>query len=380
MFARVLAIELVAFVGLVGCGARTEIGLSDDDTALDPCGGCAAACISFHCTKVTQVAVGGRHSCALLETDDVMCWGSNEIGILGTGTIDTLAHKAPTTIEGLHRVVEITTSETHACARHEGGTVSCWGSNTLGQLGRVGGSSAPLPVSGIAAATHIGVGRGFSCASTPSGVFCWGDDAQGQLGDRGVLGSSPRPVRLEMPADVASFALGSLHGCAVTTKGEMWCWGSNALGRLASPEGGLWPPRKVSPLGWVTAASSNVKRTCAARIDGGLSCWGDADSAAFPNETRNAVEVGSVALGGEMDCIRSLGGKVTCGSIVNGDFGAPTFSGSPRLESAASVSAGAKHGCAVLFDGAVECFGDNALGQLGDGTTDSRAESGRVIW
>ncbi len=125
-------------------------------------------------------------------------------------------------------------------------------------------------------------------------------------------------------------------------------------------------PQKVASLAWVTSASDAAGVTCATRRNGVLSCWGGGDDAAFPSDTRNAVEVVGIALAPTGACLRRRAGRVT-------------FNGTDVLkEGATAVTRGSGHGCALLQSGAATCWGDNAFGQLGDGTTASRAAAGHV--
>lgn len=265
---------------------------------------------------------------------------------------------------------------------HADGAISCWGSNDAGQLGHRGPVRTPLRVSQVNLATAIAVGPRYSCASSSSGsVWCWGDDTSGQLGDGARFGSSPDARLVDLPAPAVHLALAARHACATTTSGEMWCWGMNDRGQLGlGYSSGVMAPRKVSPLAWVTGAAANHEQTCATRQGGVLSCWGGSDAANFPTDTRNAVEVIGVALGGvDAACLERTAGAVKCGNLRLDRVAGLTFTGSDRMkQGATAVTVGSGHGCAVLQDGAASCWGDNSLGQLGDGTTESRAEAGNV--
>src|SRR5690606_18343273 len=76
-----------------------------------------------------------RASCAIHGDGGVSCWGSNGSGILGTGATDSLAHSVPARVPGVIGAVEVAMGESHACARRSAGTVTCWGRNQYGQLG-----------------------------------------------------------------------------------------------------------------------------------------------------------------------------------------------------------------------------------------------------
>lgn len=89
--------------------------------------------------NATAIAVSrGSHSCVVLVTGGIMCWGANQDGQLGDGTMvqrtSAVAVKS-TTATTIGPVREIVTGIAHTCARTSGGAVWCWGRNTSGQLG-----------------------------------------------------------------------------------------------------------------------------------------------------------------------------------------------------------------------------------------------------
>jgi len=139
---------------------------------------------------VTAVALGGDHSCALLQDGSVTCWGDNEKGQLGDGS--AAKKHAPAKVKGLVGVIELALGRDHSCARLDSRTVQCWGSNSAGQLGD--GSTTdrrvPGPVPGLADVAAIMAAGDRICARLQSGsVLCWGDDADGALG-----GAKPIPT------------------------------------------------------------------------------------------------------------------------------------------------------------------------------------------
>ena len=132
---------------------------------------------------VAAVALGGDHSCALLQDGSATCWGDNEKGQLGDGS--AAKKHAPAKVKGLAGVVELALGSAHTCARLADATVQCWGSNTAGQLGDGTTKDRRIPavVPGIAGAASIVAAGDRTCARLESGsVLCWGDDADGAVG------------------------------------------------------------------------------------------------------------------------------------------------------------------------------------------------------
>lgn len=139
---------------------------------------------------VTAVALGGDHSCALLQDGSATCWGDNEKGQLGDGS--PAKKHAPAKVKGLVGVVELALGHDHTCARLGDGSVQCWGGNAAGQLGDGTTTDRKIPaaVPGIAGAAAIVAAGDRTCARLQSGsVLCWGDDADGAIG-----GPKPTPT------------------------------------------------------------------------------------------------------------------------------------------------------------------------------------------
>jgi alpha-tubulin suppressor-like RCC1 family protein len=133
---------------------------------------------------VAHVALGGNHSCALLQDGTAQCWGDNGKGELGDGS--TIERHAPAKVKGLAGAREIALGLHHGCARLDDGSVLCWGQNDKGQLGDGSRAdrNAPAPVPGISGAVGLFASGDRSCARLGSGeILCWGDNGKGELGD-----------------------------------------------------------------------------------------------------------------------------------------------------------------------------------------------------
>jgi len=148
---------------------------------------------------VVEIAQGIGHACARRADGTVRCWGANEHGELGDGT--TTPSEVPVEVRGLAGVVQIAAGDMHTCARSEDGSVRCWGFAHYGQLGD--GVMTPEPVTrpvgveGLGAAFDVALGGHTSCARTDDGVFCWGDNLHGQLGNgTSTASATPEPVEL----------------------------------------------------------------------------------------------------------------------------------------------------------------------------------------
>ena len=197
----------------------------------------------------TAIANGTAHSCALLADKTVSCWGVNSLGQLGNGTTDNSS--TPQVVTGLSNAIAIAASATgvlespsagfeggsHSCALLADGTVWCWGENLWHQLG----PKAP-----------------------PSRVCDVGE----------AVPCSPNPVDIGL-SNVAAIATGGAHSCARLTDGTMWCWGANDRGQLGNGTFSFSsPPVKVNKLKNVTAIAAGGAHSCALLADETVWCWG----------------------------------------------------------------------------------------------------------
>jgi alpha-tubulin suppressor-like RCC1 family protein len=307
---------------------------------------------------VTVTAISGswRHECALLSDGTVWCWGYDPYGT------NNLA-ASPVKISGLSGIVSISASGyawAHTCAvQGSDGSVWCWGNNSWGQLGTgdTQDQANPMKVPGLTGAISVAAhGVGTCALMSDRTVQCWGDNSNGELGigntSPDTCSNSENPYNVPcskhpipvtgLSGPVAAITGGdALHVCALLSNKTVQCWGYNANGQLGDgTTTGRSTPVAVSGLGGVTAIAAGEFHSCATLSGGGVQCWGSNASGQLGNGTTSNSSTPT---------------PVT----VLGVAGATTVSG------------GSNHSCALLSGGAVECWGDNSHGQIGNGTTTS---------
>jgi alpha-tubulin suppressor-like RCC1 family protein len=250
-------------------------------------------------------------------------------------------------------------------------------------------SSSPDVVPAI---TAITVGDYHTCAITGSGgLACWGDNSSGQIGNS-KMAETLVPTEVQgLASGVAAASGGMHHTCALTSAGGVSCWGQNAGGAL-----GNWTTADSSiPIDvWgltsgAAAISAGSAHTCALTVNGGVKCWGrnnfgqlgdgtTTDSSTPVDVSGLASGVAAIGAGGRLSCALTTGDGVKCwGFNAGGQLGTGTtthISSTPvdvpgLASGVAAISAGDDHACALTTAGGVRCWGENDSGQLGNGTT-----------
>ncbi|MCH2109427.1 MAG: RCC1 repeat-containing protein, partial [Polyangiaceae bacterium] len=319
-------------------------------------------------SRAVRVSEGYYHSCEVLDTGAVNCWGRNEYGQLGDGSnSDSNTTVSVSGIDGTtEKAVSVSAGERHSCAVLETGAVNCWGYNEYGQLGDGSNndSTTPVAVSGIDGTTNNAVsvagGNYHSCAVLETGaVNCWGRNTEGQLGNDSTT-ESTIPVAVDgmdgITKKAASISIGYSHSCAVLDTGAINCWGYNGYGQLGDgTEYDSTSPVAVSVIDGTTnkavSVSTGVSHSCAVLDTGAANCWGWNPYGQLGNDSTTSSS--------------------TPGA-VNGIDGS--------TNKAVSISIGTSHSCSVLDTGAVNCWGLNGDGQLGDDSITSRYTPVAVVW
>jgi alpha-tubulin suppressor-like RCC1 family protein len=226
--------------------------------------------------RALAIAAGAYHACAVIEGGAVQCWGQNNRGQLayvnGVGVIVTFA----STIEGLRDAVAITAGFEHSCALLASGTVLCWGRGDEGQLGNgaTGNTNSPVTVQGITNATAISAGNYHTCARlADSQVRCWGRNDEGQLGN-GFTADSAVPVDTVNDGGALDVSAGGFHSCLLAS-GDVRCWGRGDLGQIGNGSLGNRPqPQPVSGISTPIAVDAGRSHACAVLQGGETRCWG----------------------------------------------------------------------------------------------------------
>jgi alpha-tubulin suppressor-like RCC1 family protein len=370
----------------------------------------------------TKIATGFYTSCAVKSDGTAYCWGTEYCGALGNNSDGgmqcgmtgwwyaddylraTLQH-SPVKVQGITNAVAIArgVGNMHNCVVKSGGTVSCWGYDTYGQVGdgvTQPDVTSPLTVHNLSNVVSAVLGVDHSCALlSDSTVKCWGDNSTGAIGNGDPCSSSSCSgvgattvlVAPGTPLDqVHGIYAGKYHTCALRTDGSVWCWGYNFHGQLGNGTLNDSPYAVRSNFPAALDCTTGGQFTCVRDVDNALWCAGYNDYGGFgipapdpvapvPNPVKTLTFSSSlVALTAGVDdtcaIVSQVGGSpnvAQCwGDNYYGELGDGTRDPSLTpvtalgLTNVTEISADENHTCATMA-GSVYCWGDNAGAQVG---------------
>lgn len=346
--------------------------------------------------KVKKVVAGWFHTCALLESDDVKCWGYNPQGQLGQGnTIYIGDNELPSSIPVISlgaKAKDIEAGARHTCVILDSGDVKCWGYNNFGTLGlsrtdySVGTNVKPVDVANVnigSSVKQLAAGYEHTCALLDSGdIKCWGNNARTYtncysscyrcgwfstccsnycynntdlwgalgIGQATIIGDNEHPSsvdNVDIGGKAISIAASERGTCAVLENNQLRCWGRNLSGELGYGNynivGVYDKPTAINPIdvGFdVAKISLNRRVSCAVSTTNEIKCWGDGIYGGLGHGVQEVI----------------------------GDNELPSSIGAINLgEDVKHVSTNTFSVCAILESNKIKCWGLNNLGQLGLG-------------
>ena len=424
---RRLLIVGAVIVALVAVGAvvKTTGGV----------GGSRSGTIASNLGENSRLSAAGDHVCTIRADSTVWCWGYNGNGALGVSLIDRSVTPVQVPTSDLSDVRSLAAGTDHTCALLNDGHVKCWGANDSGQshpsedhqefqtspdfvteVSGTGGANVPL-----ANVKAIAAGSGFTCALHNNGrVSCWGDNVWGELGTGDFNPQSPMTIatsvvdKFSAPIEnVIAISAGGLSTCALMADTSVMCWGfgdygSLGNGKMQESSVAVFVHKSVtddSNLVHVASLAVGGYHTCILDTSGRASCWGKnfwgqlgnnplAGTTAFslkkaPVEVDSDEEFSNIATSSDTTCaiLKSTKAVQCWGLNYSGQVGDGTRinrqqpvnvsgDGNYNVELALAQA----FSCSLASNEAIRCWGNNSEGQLGNGTTNDRNTAGFVIF
>jgi len=317
---------------------------------------------------VTQISAGTEHTCALLKDATVRCWGSNDFGRLGYSNVAWIGDNEHPAMQAVvdvgGNVLGVSTGQYHTCALLSSGKVRCWGRGLSLGYGNENSVSTPSTAGDLiigslgttVASLSVGAKALHSCAVLNDGKLqCWGLNGSGQLGygHTNIIGDGENPSSagyVDVGGVVTQVSVGG-GTCALLQGGKVRCWGSGSSGMLGYAGtdniGDTETPASKGDVdvgGVATQISMGGSHTCALLSGGKVRCWGS-----------------------------GLSGRLGYGGVDNiGDTETPASKGDVDVGgTVVQIAAGGSHTCALLTGSRVRCWGSSVNGELGYGNTNS---------
>ncbi len=303
-------------------------------------------------------------------------------------------------------VTAVTAGYFHACIRFASGYAMCWGRNEdFGELGNgtMYSTSIPLPAMGYGIQQLV-AGAHDTCAILADGGECAGKGGLAELGDGVWDADVPYPVPTSaFPAAPIALTSGEDFTCAIVTGGDVYCVGNGSTGELGNGSNEMSATAvRVGLAHPAIAISSLVEHVCALLDDGSVWCWGQDASGQLgdgtpvgstaSSDTPVAVQglptgkASAICAGGAFSCAiigNDANSTVWCwgdnslGQLGNGSSSVTSSSSATQvtgLTGAASLSCGAQHACIGNdYAGGISCWGSNGSGQLGNASVGSKS-------
>ncbi len=367
----------------------------------------------LNCVTAKLISTGGQHTCTIRSNGIPYCWGANDVGQLGDGTLNDSALPIPINVEA----TDVSAGLQHTCFVLNNGSVVCTGDNDHGQLGTGDFVNRAIPtlVVGSINITRVVCGHRHTCILGLGLVSCFGENIGGKLAKYSLKGEADVniPTLTDATSDlVVDLALGAEHTCVLIVDGTVQCSGKNTYHQVDDRQDGetddtfvmsrddyemsnfyfyTWTSPLINSLNSIfVAITAGSKHTCGIVANGQVLCWGANYNAQCGDQTISFnplimtvvtlldSEAISIDAGDLFTCATVIQANVTSvrcwGDNSEGQFGPEianelinysilSFGG---LNEVKEVSAGVTHACVLFNDYTMKCAGTAV--ELGDGT------------
>jgi len=367
----------------------------------------AGKCSSISAGWAKQIAADayGRFFCALRHSGTVACWGDNSDGQIGNG--NKTDQTKPVVVASLSGVTKVTTGSAHTCALLANGKTGCWGFNYYGQLGNGVASftdqTKPVLATKVPPLADIWAAHHTTCGRAQDGAFyCWGYGAWGERGDGTTTSAGKTAVKVVgLPTGVVDLDMNYRRRCALTAKGDVWCWGYNSYRDVAvvSATKILVPTKRTNVAG-LTVVGGGRYFTCGTSPSKNQTlCWGDNSDGQLgygakgsPSTIARVVKglpgLPALMRGGDDHQLMLMGNGTL---YAAGDANYYQLGNKSKSDSTTAVkstefsmplvgvTAAYNSTCGLGKDGQVYCLGTGTDGQLGYGSKSSSSTLKKVL-
>jgi alpha-tubulin suppressor-like RCC1 family protein len=393
-----------------GANGNGQLGNSGTTQSLVPVAVTTSGVLSGKTLTQISADENGMYTCALDAAGAAYCWGAASFGQLGNGSVVNSSVPVAVTTSGVlsgKTLTQVSLGTNFGCALDSSGAAYCWGLNTSGQVGNPATATHFLVPTAVTSQAAVSAGYTHSCTISSGKAYCWGDNSDGELGNGGTTSSSV-PVAVATSGLLAGVTLtqitaGFFFTCALSTTGAVYCWGFNADGELGnnSTTNSSVPVAVTTSgvLSGVTVTQITADsgfNACALGSNGAAYCWGKNSDGQLGNNTVTSSSVPvavttsgvlagkaltQVTAGNDLTCALDSAGLAYCwGDDTRGQLGnnsnttspvpvAVTATGVLSGVTLTQVTPGASFTCALGSAGAAYCWGSDSSGQLGNNST-----------
>jgi len=340
--------------------------------------------------KAKDVAVGSVSVCVILDDNSVRCWGYNQHGEVGNGTVSSASENYAIDypiVSSITNVKEIQAGYYHFCAtvNDDNSLLKCWGYNADGEMGDNSTTprATPITIDFNLGIKYLHVNYYNTCVILEDNTLkCWGYNGYGQLG---TGNTTNKLVPYDINNNVSSVGVGLYHICYSTlVDGNVYCSGYNAVGSLgnnSTTNSNVFV--KAQDINGVVNLSAGAYHTCAVKSNGNVYCWGRNSEYEYGNNTTTQslipintgiTDINYILPGGFYQSIAYSNSGVYKywgynGSATLGD-GTSSYSRTPTSLSTSISKPNMGDGflaCYVYLDGKVNCAGAESYKSLGNG-------------
>lgn len=316
---------------------------------------------------VKELKTSFATTCAIVEPGGKLyCWGYNRRGPVGIGT-EVTPQPLPVEVSGGLSFNKVTTGTEHTCGMTSSGPY-CWGgfsAAVIAETRPVANGMVPIKVFGGERFVELesnGATVEVDCSDQTCRSLTCGIDGLRDLYCWEALSPSENPPQLNPQRvvgapKVASLSLGMTHACVIDASDKLWCWGDNVYRQAGQPGIFVSAPTQVAADLKFKAVSAGRAHTCAIEASGDVYCWGANSANQLAAESSETCALRFINVPCRSTPVK-VAGSYKFVSISAGG-GSPVTTGNAQKS----------HTCGITTTEALVCWGWNANGQLGDGTT-----------